>query len=41
MAEWRFLIGDGEKHEIYISYSYWTGRLKVEIDGKQVASFLH
>lgn len=37
MVEARFFIGEREKHEIYVSYSTWTGQLKVDIDGKRVS----
>jgi len=35
--EARFHVGEKEKHEIYVSYSNWTGKLKVDIDGKRVS----
>ncbi len=35
MVEGRFFIGKEKKHEIYVSYSLWTGQLKVDIDGKK------
>jgi len=34
MVEGRFYVGEKEKHEIYVSYSLWSGRLKVDVDGK-------
>ena len=37
MVKGKFIIGDKEKHEIDVSYSVWTGQLKVEVDGKRVA----
>jgi hypothetical protein len=36
MVEARFYIGKDEKHELHISYSYWTTHLKVDIDGRRV-----
>ena len=37
MVEGRFYIGDKEKHEIYVFYSIWTGKLRVDIDGRRVS----
>jgi len=36
VVEGKFTVGEEEKHEIYVSYSLWTGKLKVDIDGKRV-----
>ncbi len=41
MVEGKFFVGKEEKHEIYVSYSLWTGRLKVDIDGKRVTDTWH
>lgn len=41
MVEGRFYIGTEEKHEIYVFYSEWTGKLKVDIDGKRVTDTWH
>lgn len=36
MTECRFIIGKQEKHEIFIRYSEWTGKLIVDVDGRRV-----
>ncbi|MEM0027151.1 MAG: hypothetical protein QXT53_04660 [Ignisphaera sp.] len=36
MTEYRFIIGKQEKHEIFIRYSEWTGKLIVDVDGRRV-----
>ncbi|MEM1624964.1 MAG: hypothetical protein QW794_06200 [Thermosphaera sp.] len=41
MVEARFYVGEKEKHEIYVFYSMWTGKLKVDIDGKRVSDTWH
>ena len=35
--EARFYVGEEEKHEIYVTYSNLTGKLKIDIDDKRVS----
>jgi hypothetical protein len=41
VVEARVFVGKEEKHEIYIFYSLWTGKLKVDIDGKRMTDSWH
>ena len=41
MVEAKFSFGEEEKHEIQVSYSLWTGQLKVKIDEKRVTGTWH
>jgi hypothetical protein len=36
MPNARFTVGENEKHEIYLQSSFWTGNIKVDVDGKRV-----
>ncbi|RLG83064.1 MAG: hypothetical protein DRO40_05805 [Thermoprotei archaeon] len=36
MVEYRFTVGEQEKHEIYIRWSEWSGKLIVDLDGKRI-----
>ncbi len=36
MPQAKFNVGESEKHEVLVQSSYWTGQIKVDVDGKRV-----
>ena len=35
MPQAKFDVGESEKHEVLVQSSYWTGQIKVDVDGKR------
>jgi hypothetical protein len=35
MPQAKLEVGESEKHEVLVQSSYWTGQIKVDVDGKR------
>ena len=35
MPQAKFEVGESEKHEVLVQSSYWTGQIKIDVDGKR------
>jgi hypothetical protein len=32
----RYLIGESEKHDVYVQTTFWMGKVKVDVDGRRI-----